>query len=219
MELSDFGLIEHTTSSISVGEKFGRLTIMRIGKRPNSYDYRVIYKCDCGVVGEAPIQGVKSGQWKSCGCWNKDRVKKHGLWGTKIITVWRHMMSRCHDPSHERYADYGGRGIFVCERWHDPSLFAADMQSEYQSGMYLDRRNNDGPYCKDNCRWISMKEQQRNKRNNINVTINGRTQVLKDWCTELGLNYQSVYYRIKERGMEPELALTTPLLKGRRLPN
>ena len=122
------------------------------------------------------------------------------------------MQRRCNNPKSSRYADYGGRGITVCDRWQDVALFHKDMSAGYVDGLTLDRIDNEKGYSPENCRWATAHQQMRNRRSNIKVTIGGRTQILKDWCKELGINYHSAYNRITKMGWEPEQALRTPFL-------
>jgi hypothetical protein len=120
------------------------------------------------------------------------------------------MLRRCNDPSDTKYADYGGRGIKVCERWHDMRLFHDDMAPTWRAGTTLERRDNSKGYEPENCEWAVPAQQARNKRNNILVTLDGRTQILKDWCIELGVSYGMVRSRIKDMGWEPERAIKLP---------
>jgi len=90
---------------------------------------------------------------------------KHGMYRTKIYWRWHGMKNRCNNPKQSGYKDYGGRGIRVCIEWNDFINFYNDMFATYQEGLILDRINNDGDYCKENCRWTSYSTSQQNKRN------------------------------------------------------
>lgn len=130
-------------------------------------------QCACGKVTRALGHNLKAGTTKSCGCLHKDRITTHGLSRTRTRAIWKYMMARCYDPKALGYANYGGRGIKVCERWHKLENFYADMGVP-PDNMTLDRIENDGDYEKDNCKWSTWKEQHRNRRNNHLVTAFGR---------------------------------------------
>ena len=122
------------------------------------------------------------------------------------------MLDRCANPGNKRYADYGGRGIRVCERWQDVSAFIADMETSFMPGLELDRVNVDGDYEPTNCQWATHAEQARNKRNLIYIDHLGRRMTLAEWCAELGVNYGTAWERIKVLGWQPLNAITTPTL-------
>lgn len=214
---SKYGLEPHDCATVKAGDTFGKITILAVGKLPGAkYKYRAVYRCECGTEKAVQIGSIQIGTTKSCGCASAERFKTHGLWGDPVIITWRHMLARCYDPISKKFSDYGQRGIRVCDRWHDVTAFHADMAPTYAPGLTLERRNNNGDYEPSNCRWATPAEQARNKRNNIHVTIGDRTMILKDWCREYGLNYHSVYHRIKQMGWEPLKALTTPNTRPRR---
>ena len=124
--------------------------------------------------------------------------------------VWSDMKSRCQNPNHRQYADYGGRGIAVCERWQAFTNFAEDMLPRPDGGM-LDRINNNGPYSPENCRWADRKTQNSNRRNCIYVS-HGREQVtLREYCRREGLRYRPIVKRIQDRGWAIADALTIPV--------
>lgn len=212
MKIADFGFIPHTCATVAPGQRFGRITILEVGKdpRPGVYDYRAVYQCDCGNLRFSKLGSIQIGTTLSCGCKNREESTKHGLWKSPVYRSWWHMMRRCYDPQDPAFANYGGRGIFVCDRWHDIANFYADMEPSFRKGLTLDREDNSLGYSPENCRWATPGTQARNKRSNIVVTIEGRTMVLKDWCRHYGMNYHSVYHRITKMGWEPERALTTP---------
>lgn len=117
------------------------------------------------------LKGNIVSRQKSCGCMKGN--KKHGMTRTRPYRAWRNMLNRCFDEKNKHYKDYGGRGITVCDKWLEFSGFWSDMKNTYKEDLTLDRINNDGNYCGDNCRWATQKEQAANKRNSI--TYKGET--------------------------------------------
>jgi hypothetical protein len=218
MNIADFGFVPHVCATVAPGQRFGRITILEVGKdpRPGVYDYRAVYLCDCGNIRFAKLGSIQIGTTKSCGCLSQERATKHGLWKSPLYRVWRHMMFRCYDPADQAFSNYGGRGITVCEQWHELPRFHADMAPSYRAGLTLERRANALGYSPENCFWTTPAIQARNKRSNIRLTIEGREMVLKDWCLHFGIAYHTVYHRIKKMGWEPVRALTTPLTRTKR---
>lgn len=125
-----------------------------------------------------------------------------------LFNTWNLMLTRCYNKTNESYPEYGGRGIRVCLRWHHPENFMADMEERPSSRHSLDRIDNMGHYCPENCRWATSHEQANNKRNNLILTHNGRTQTLARWCAELGLNYKSAANGITRYKYPAEWVLT-----------
>ena len=141
--------------------------------------------------------------------------KDHGLSHTPQHIAWQNTIARCHRPTHKRYLDYGGRGILVCERWHTYLNYLEDM-GERPEGMSLERIDNDKGYSPDNCKWATTHEQARNSRQNVNITYKGKTQTLKDWSVELGVNYQTLHTRLTFAKLTVEQAFTRPLRRNSR---
>ena len=130
--------------------------------------------------------------------------------------AWKTMRERCRRKSHKFYALYGGRGITVCERW-DSSFeeFLKDM-GQKPPGTSLDRIDNDGPYSPENCRWATMREQNRNKRNNVLITIDSQTRSLAHWVEEYGVvDYQTARARIQNYGWCAYRSVTEPSTRPR----
>lgn len=124
---------------------------------------------------------------------------------------WNDIIKRCTNPNHKRYKDWGGRGIKVCERWLKFEHFLEDM-GECPNGLTIDRINNDGNYCKENCRWATRKKQCRNKRNNRLIKFNGETKCLIEWAEKFNINWHTLYSRLS-RNWSIEKALKTPIQK------
>ena len=130
---------------------------------------------------------------------------------------WHAMLQRCNNERSPGYADYGGRGIKVCDEWLKFEPFLAAM-GERPPGMTLDRIDNDAGYSPDNCRWATRRTQQRNRRNNHMLTYQGKTLCLQVWADKLDLKAHTLYYRIYKYNWSLEAALTTPpMQRGRRL--
>lgn len=138
-------------------------------------------------------------------------VPKHGLSYTPEYRAWQQMRLRCLDPKHAAYANYGGRGITVCDRWKSsPENFFADMGRKPTPLHELDRKDNDKGYSPENCRWATRKANDRNRRSNRMVTHGGQTHALAEWCDRLGLPRDTIKKRL-DGGWSVADALTTPV--------
>lgn len=140
----------------------------------------------------------------------KRSFRKHGLSYAPEYRAWQQMRLRCLDPEHAAYASYGGRGITVCDRWReDPAAFIADLGPKPSPKHELDRIDNDKGYEPGNCRWVTRKVNDRNRRSNRFVTFRGETLTIAEWCERLGLPGDTVRWRLSRWTVEE--ALTTPV--------
>lgn len=130
----------------------------------------------------------------------------------RLRGVWRNMIQRCHNPNHPQYCSYGGRGITVCDEWRNdyPCFREWALKNGYAQGLTIDRIDNNGGYSPQNCRWATYKEQNRNKRSNRNITLNGETKCLSEWAEFFGIGVPIVTRRLND-GWAEEDAFTAPL--------
>lgn len=122
---------------------------------------------------------------------------------------WSSMLTRCNNPRSEHYDRYGGRGVYVCDRWLLFDNFLADMGVR-PTGTTLDRRENEGGYTPENCRWADKTTQANNRSNVVTVEINGETRTLSEWCRLLSVSVNTVRARVKSQGMDYATALQKP---------
>ena len=136
------------------------------------------------------------------------RNTKHGQSKTRLYATWQNMKNRCYYEGFIEFDRYGGRGIEVCQEWRDNFVpfYEWAMASGYAEGLTLDRIDNDGNYCPENCRWLTKKAQQNNRSNNRYLTYNGKTQSVAQWAEELGVCAKTIRTRIS-RGWSIEKAL------------
>lgn len=199
------------------GYKFGKLTAIERCETliDNSGRARSCWKClcDCGEMTVVRLDGLMSGRSTSCGCVAKqmlsERQKTHGESGTKLYGVWCSMKSRCNNPNDAHFADYGGRGIFVCDEWvSDYAAFKNwAFANGYAEGLSIDRIDNMDGYHPDNCRWVAGDVQANNRRSNRIYTINNESHNLTDWARIRGINPKTLFTRIYS-GMSFEEAIT-----------
>lgn len=128
--------------------------------------------------------------------------RKHPLYRT-----WCDMRSRCLNPRHKYFHHYGGRGITISDEWESFDVFYEDMLSGWKRGLTLDRKDNNGPYSKSNCRWGTRKQQANNTRRNIKLEFQGQEKTLTQWAEERGINESTLYGRIQS-GWPIDRALT-----------
>lgn len=176
-------------------------------KRTRMYEL----KCECGSIVHKPKCAIINGNTKSCGCLNRElaikRNTKHNLRKEECSNTFYSMHRRCYNPKHSSYKNYGGRGIKVCQEWHDIKNFVKWCKDNgYKKGLQLDRINNDKDYSPSNCRFVTPKDNLRNTRRN--VYVNG--MILKDYLNKLSrdknISFSTLvyrYYRLKEKGIYP----------------
>ncbi len=199
---------------VKPGDTYGKWTVLsfdHVHKGGHAYFF---CRCWCGKVKSVQVSRIRSGRSKDCGC---DRnivasikLKTHGLSKHRLFPTWGAMIRRTSLTTDPAYPNYGGRGITVCNRWQDVALFIADMTPSWAHGLTIERRDNDGPYSPENCYWGSRTEQALNRRSNVHLEFDGRTQTLTEWAREIGMAPRTLWARINS-GWSIERALTTPL--------
>lgn len=186
------------------GKVFGRLTVIDYAGQG-----KWLCKCSCGATTKVITQNLKKGNTTSCGCAWRQKMRKHGLSSLPLYRTWVAMRHRCNNPHCMEFKNYGGRGIKVDPRWDDFAAFLADMGMR-PKGCELDRIENDGPYSKENCRWVPKRVNLNNKRTNHFLEFNGKRQSLAEWAAECGITYNTLANRVN-RGWPLERALTEPV--------
>jgi hypothetical protein len=207
------------TNSIVPGQRFGQLVTVSLSElRPvgakGMKRRQWLCLCDCGR--EAYVNGfnLASNHTKSCGCIARPKPKnpavRHGKSKTAEYRIWYHILTRCYNPNDISYELYGGRGIGVCPAWRESfEQFFADMGERPSKHHSIDRIDNAKDYSPNNCRWATLEQQARNKRNARLITANGETMHLCDWAARLGVHASTIVQRIKH-GWTEEKAVTTP---------
>lgn len=136
-------------------------------------------------------------------------MKTHGQTKTPEFNTWVNIRQRCYNKNHPQYKDYGGRGILVCDRWLESfENFYNDMGEKPFKKATLERKNTNGNYTPDNCKWATFKEQQNNRRNNRIVEYDGKKQTLQQWADEYNIDSDIVRSRIDRDGWDLYKALT-----------
>lgn len=138
---------------------------------------------------------------------------KQGMRRTKLYGIWTAMLARCNNPNSAAYSSYGARGIKVCESWHQFTNFQADMGAP-KPGQSLDRIDNDQGYSKENCCWATRSQQNRNKRTNRVITVDGESKTMAEWAEISGLKLTTIWARIA-KGWDEKAAVSVPAIKSR----
>jgi hypothetical protein len=196
-----------------LNKTFGRLFVIKENGRLGQH---LSYFCQCSCGNQVTVRGnsLRSGNTTSCGCVHKSMIGKlnfkHGLKRGREYSSWQMMIDRCTNKNSKSWNSYGGRGITVCDRWKDFSKFYQDM-GERPENHTLERIDNNLGYSLENCKWATVKEQNRNTRRTRLLEINGVTKCVTDWCDYFGINKRTVSNRINRGKWPVELAITTPV--------
>lgn len=189
-----------------IGKQFGRLTVEAlIGKKSSRAIWRC--RCTCGLYVDVPTDKLRTGHTSSCGCARADGIKKHDMSKSGIYRIWAAMKRRCLNPADKKYQAYGGRGITVCERWLKFGNFFSDM-GHNPPGMSIERVDNNRGYEPGNCIWALPRDQARNTRRNLILTIAGEQKCAAEWAEILSVDYCRLRNAIRKHGDRAELVLS-----------
>lgn len=189
-----------------IGKKFGRLTVVGQFIKNQRTFFSVV--CDCGIKKDIVAFNIIMGKSMSCGCLKKELLSKslttHGMSKSQEFASWKGMLARCYNKNTDSYKYYGGRGIKVSDDWINSfENFYKDMGKKPNKSFSIDRIDNNGNYCKENCRWASVSEQNRNTRANIKIMFNSESIILKDAAKLFDLPYSTMTGEIKN-GVNPQ---------------
>lgn len=197
-----------------IGQKMHNLTVLELVKIRHKTDRIYKMQCTCGVVKEISYNNVLRGNTTSCGCVaNEVRGKAsitHGKSKSMIYNRYRTMINRCYDPKTIQYHNYGGRGIIVSEDWLAGfENFYRDMGDPPTKNHQLDRIDNNGPYSKENCRWVTSKENLNNTTRSRKYQLEGKSYSAEELSEKYNINKKCLIKRIR-MGWDLYKALTTP---------
>ena len=185
-------------------QRFKRLTVIKRDLTVYQGRKRTRWwcQCDCGNIVSVVSTDLLSGHTKSCGCYQQDQASKSltqirsrnprfHCTKTKSYRIWRAMLQRCEDQNFIYYHYYGGRGVTVCERWHDYFAFKEDM-GEPSKLDTLDRIDPNGNYDPSNCRWVNMKNQNNNRRSCKYVIFNNERLTVSQLAEKYNVPYKKL---------------------------
>ena len=197
-----------------IGQRFGRLRVIERGE--NDAEGRAVWRCacDCGGTRDVKAANLMRGETRSCGCLGRETRKQNGdragaaqahpFSKSAMLSeyrTWEAMLARCYRPDARGFENYGGRGIEVCPQWRESfEQFARDMGPR-PAGHSIERRENNGNYEPDNCRWATRTEQANNRRNSRFITVDGRTMTIAQWSRALCVGSHTIRQRISD-GMD-----------------
>jgi hypothetical protein len=205
---------------MQVGDKINRLTLIK-NIDSDKWGHRMgLFQCECGRQKEMLINSVESNKAKSCNCLRNEKFKKrvttHGLTESIEYGIWCNIKRRCYNKNEKEYHNYGGRGIEVCETWRNSfENFLKDMGLRPAPKLTIERKNNNGNYCKENCEWNTYKVQANNRTNNIFLTLGGITKTLSQWSEITGISYPTLYNRLKHNLTAEQILTIKPASKNR----
>lgn len=200
------------------GRKFAYLTVLErdLSKKNGTY---WICMCDCGNIKSVRSDHLRKNLVKSCGCHNSKISSKnnstHHDSKTRLYNIWCSMKGRCNNSNNDAYSNYGGRGIKVCDEWNDSfeSFKEWANSSGYTDKLTIDRIDNDGNYCPENCKWSTYSEQANNRRSSNIIYIGLSKGTLSQWLKIYSMSHGVFYSRINA-GWTVESAITTPVGRG-----
>lgn len=199
------------------GKRFGEWTVLDLSEK-NKYNQRLWKcKCSCGEIAEVTSGVLLGGYSRSCrDCAYKkkgENQKTHGMSRNRIYKIYQGVLNRCNNKNNYSFEHYGGRGIMVCDKWSGEhgfeNFYKWAIENGYSEELTIDRIDVNGNYEPDNCRWVDMKAQANNRRNNVSIMYNGKNQTLAQWSEELGINFYTLYARIEKNNWDVERAFTT----------
>lgn len=186
------------------GQRFGRLTVVRLSERRSGRKTFWICKCDCGNEKIVRSDIIKSGNTRSCGCLHKEQAirnvsknHKHKMSYTPLHYRWLNIKDRCNNSRNGSYQRYGGRGIKVCEEWNNnfQAFYDWAVSNGYKESLSIERKDVNKGYSPSNCEWIPMIEQANNRRSTIWIKHEDEKMNLMQLSKKVGINYGTLLRR------------------------
>jgi len=191
-------------------QKFGNLTAIKIAKRNNGAFWLCV--CDCGNQNIVRASYLRNGQIKSCGCKQKQQAllnlqnrQRRLYWidteiRRSLHQMYQNMVRRCYSPENNRYDNYGGRGIRVCDEWIGAQgrerFYRWAIANGYEKNLQIDRINVDDDYSEINCRFVNRTAQANNKTNNKVIIWRGESKTMAEWAREFNISYAAMQHRV-----------------------
>jgi len=206
---------------IKPGKKYGRWTVIEYDEEKSKEKKCSYYKCQCSCENKTirSIRGTILNKNKSisCGCLTSEKNKilstKHSMYGTRIYQIWQGMKHRCNYEKSPNYIYYGGRGIIYDQKWETFEGIFEDMGQSYFDNGTIDRIDVNGNYTKENCKWVSLKEQGENRRNNKKIYLDNEEIILTKYLTNIGItnNVETYKNRILDLKWDIQDAIKIPI--------
>ena len=185
--------------NVEIGDKYNRLVVLEElpHKQGGGHHKKFLCVCECGNLTIVQANHLLSGEVKSCGCLKI----KHNKSNDKLYDCWTNIKQRCYNKNNKNYKYYGGRGIKMCQEWKDNYILFENwaIDNGYNADLTIDRIDNNGNYCPSNCRWITIKDQQLNRRNNRMVEWENQRMTLKELSDLLDIPYRLLYDRCRAK--------------------
>lgn len=202
--------------NVEKGQRFGRLVVTGHPFKSGAVWY-CTFLCDCGKTKNIRADNVATGRTLSCGCLHDDICRAvlttHGLEGTRLYRIWRHIKTRCFNSKSPYYHRYGGRGITICNEWKENFKAFHDwaLSNGYEDHLQIDRTDNEGDYTPENCRWTTSKTNNRNRCDNRVLEAFGETKLLCEWADDARCIVSKPLFHTRiALHWSTERALTTP---------
>lgn len=184
------------------GKRFGKLTVIDLAVDIPYKKKKWLCVCDCGEKVIVSGSNLKKGthQCKKCAIEESRKLKiKHGYTKTKLYYVWYTMKNRCERETSKSYNDYGAKGVYLCEEWHDAKKFIDwAIANGYKEGLEIDRIDVTDGYKPSNCRWVKRIDNANNKRNNKYIEHDGQVKTLAEWSRYYNVNYKNLSRNINK---------------------
>ena len=201
-----------------IGQKYGKWLVKSL---TTSKKYYADCQCECGTRRSVFIPNLINGKSRSCNC--SKREIKHGMSQTRFYNIWKNILRRIDSPYASGYSNYGGRGISISKEWRSFDLFKSDMYERYlahvsihgEKNTTIERKDVNGDYCPENCKWATLNEQGINKRDSKRYLINNESLTPREISEKFNLKYVTVVYRLSA-GWPAEKVILQPLGIGRR---
>ena len=207
------------------GQKFGRLTVIKRVPNQRVATTRWLCRCECGKIKEFDKNNLVNGHTASCGCYSREIItnnkyrESHGLSYTRIYHIWQSMKQRCYDKNVKEYKHYGLKNVSVCDEWMDFEVFYEwSKKSGYKHNLTIDRINCNGNYIPENCRWTTIKVQNRNKRNTVYLTKSGIKKSMGEWSELLNIPMSTMVNR-RNKGLGDEDVLNNDYRRHKTIPD